>query len=63
MSDGLFAGLPESQQPIVGDVEVIPHDPVIRFLNRWAFNWRGERAVIEKELRELVRTMLHKEQA
>jgi hypothetical protein len=27
---------------------------ITRFLNRWAFNWRGERAVIEKELRELI---------
>jgi hypothetical protein len=42
MSD-LFAGLPESQQPIAGDVEQIKPDPVITFLNRWAFNWRGER--------------------
>ena len=24
------------------------------FLNRWAFNWRGERSVIERELRELI---------
>jgi hypothetical protein len=34
--------------------ETIPGDPVVTFLNRWAFNWRGERAVIEKELRELI---------
>lgn len=24
------------------------------FLNRWVHNWRGERAVIEQELRDLI---------
>lgn len=33
--------------------EVIPSDPVVTFLNRWI--WRTEnRAVVEKELRELI---------
>jgi hypothetical protein len=24
------------------------------FLNRWLFNWRGERSTVERELRELI---------
>lgn len=27
---------------------------IATFLHRWAFAWRGENAVIERELRELV---------
>lgn len=54
-----ICGDPENcREPVPGYVcrgaNVIPSDPVVVFLNRWAFNWRGERAVIEKELRELI---------
>lgn len=47
-----------STEPVrEGDVLVYPWTldrAVTVFLNRWAFNWRGERAVIEKELRQLI---------
>ena len=60
---GYFAADEERRQAHhCGDVEVIEGDPVVVFLNRWAFNWRGERAVIEKELRQLLaRPPLHAE--
>jgi hypothetical protein len=45
-----------NEQPINNDdgAEVIAGDPVTVFLNRW--HWRGERAVVERELRDLIST-------
>lgn len=33
----------------------VPGDPVRVFLNRW--HWRGDRAVVERELRELIASL------
>lgn len=54
MDGNLFERVDPDEVAKALGAEEVPADPVVRFLNRWAFNWRGERAVIEKELRELI---------
>lgn len=47
-----------NEQPLDEDgADVIESDPVVTFLNRW--HWRGERAVVEKELRDLIGRARH----
>lgn len=46
----------ESDDPCPGDTD-LPWDldrAVTVFLHRWCFNWRGEQATLERELRELI---------
>lgn len=53
-STDLFAGLPGSQQPAGGGID-LPWSldrAIGTFLNRWA--WRTDREVVERELRELI---------
>lgn len=51
----------QPQQPtLLSNDAAPPEEPwtqdraIAVFLNRWAHNWRGERKVIEYELRELI---------
>ena len=53
VSNSLFDDAPVEAE-VTSDVVWTLDRAIAVFLNRWAFNWRGERTVIEQELRQLI---------
>jgi len=48
--DNLFSSTDATEDEIPWTLDVA----IATFLHRWAFNWRGEHAVIAAELRQLI---------